>query len=514
MSRSGYAALLLGVLVVGGSLALGVAGRSGGSDAPSAPLAPVPSAGFTVSANGLSPAAASLAWTASTATGFDNYTVRVSNASASGPWTLAAVVTAESSPAAVVSNLEPDGTYWWNVTAYSTTAGILGIGAKTVATYGEVISTLQPGVAYLTSPSNSSDSINLSWTNNATYTPGGSGGITFGAYTVEEVDDGSLSVYATITNPSDRLLDVTNLLSGHSYSFFVNTSDACSGCSPGGRSTTSSNTITAGTATALTATATETRAVVDTGLLVGFTCNPSGGTAPYTFRWNYTNGTTSFVAGSGTSSHVYAEPSTSGYTVRCQVTDHAGDRFVTPAVDVLVNPPPKVVASVGATNVTVGSSLAFRCAGSLGTAPTTAAWTLGDGARLGGSDGYANGSASYGSTGTYVAQCVVTDALGVRATASYAIEVHPKPAFSWVTPELGLLAGLASGVVLAIGVAAARRRDEEAERRTAMSRWVPPTGPASSVRGAKVCPKCGSTNLPIRRTCQACGAPLPRNPEP
>ncbi len=502
-------------LLAAGAVAGTWSSRAAVSVAPaSSPLAGPAAADFAVGEDGLAPAAVSLEWTASTANGFDNYTVKVSNASSSGPWSFAAAVTDEGEPTVVVANLGPGESYWWNVTAYATSAGILGIGAKTTETYGQVLKTTQPTLAYLTSPSNTSDSIELAWTNNATYTPTGTSGISFGSYTIEEIDDGVLHPYATITTESTESEDVTGLQSGHSYSFFVNTSDLCAGCTPGGASTTSSNTLTSGTATALTASIAATRTTVDAGLLTGFTCDPSGGTAPYGFAWNFTNGSAKFVNGTGTESHLFAYPTAAGYDVRCLVTDHAHDTFLTPPVNVVVSSPPKVTATVSALNVTEGASVDFRCTGSYGTDPLTVSWSLGDGAKIPGSGAYANGSASYGATGTYIAQCAVVDAVGVRATESFAVVVHPRPAYGWLTAPLGLLAGVGAGVVLAVAAAATRRSDEESERRSAMSRWIPPTGPASSVHGAKVCSKCGATNVPLRRTCEACGAPLPKAPEP
>jgi len=40
---------------------------------------------------------------------------------------------------------------------------------------------------------------------------------------------------------------------------------------------------------------------------------------------------------------------------------------------------------------------------------------------------------------------------------------------------------------------------------------VPPTDPSRTMSGSKVCGYCQTPNLPIRKTCVACGKPLPRS---
>ena len=469
--------------------------------------APQPAAAFGLGSDGLAPAAISLNWTESTAAEFVNYTVLYSNVSAGGPWRYYTTITAEGSNTLGVDNLVPGATYFWNVTAYAT--GLLGLGG-TSATYSNVYAATQPTLAYLASPANTSTTINLTWTDNATY----GGGIAFSSYAVIEDVDNATGLYSNVTNPSTRALTVTGLPSGSSDSFYVDTYDRCSNCLTPEDSVTQSNVIVAGTATALTAAVSSTRTVVDARVLVGFTCTPSGGTPPYAFAWNFTNGSTSFVAGSGTSSHSFGHASGSGYLVRCQVTDHTGTRFVTAPVTVVVDRDPRVSASVSPVNATTGASVSFRCLGSAGTSPLTVGWTLGDGGTLSGTGDEANCSASYVSAWTYVAHCTVSDTAGGRATASIVVHVSAPGEFAWVTPTVVLGVAALVGLVVALVALVSRRREERADRSSAMARWVPPTGPAATVVGAKICPKCGASNVPLRRTCQACGTPLPRNPSP
>lgn len=459
---------------------------------------------FALGEDGVTPAAISLNWTASTAAEFDNYTVLYSNTSASGPWRFVTAIASETTTSVGVGDLGPGLTYWWNVTAYSTNLVILG----TTAAYSTILQATQPTLAWVTSPAHTTDSINLSWTNNASY----GGVLSFGSYRVVEIDNGVSTTYANLTAVTDNQTTVQPLTTGRSYWFYVDTYDACAACVPSGDSVTESNVVHTGTATALVGAVTATRTTVDAHQLVGFTCTPSGGTPPYTFGWNFTGGDINFTAGSGTTSQAFDRANATGYIVFCQITDHADTSTVPPAVTIVVNRDLRIAATASPLNVTVGSSVAFSCEASRGTAPLSMEWTLGDGAVIPGFGDDANGSASYPSNGTYVAHCSVLDGAGVRATASVLIQVSARAPYAWLTPGVVLGLGSAVGALVAVGMGVTRRRDDLSDQSSAMARWIPPTGPATTVRGAKICPQCGASNVPLRGTCQACGAALPRSP--
>jgi hypothetical protein len=475
-----------------------------GTVAPAAASAP-----FSLEENGISPAAVSLVWAESTAGGFDNYTVLDSTTGPTPPWSVAAVVTTQDAPTTVVSGLGPGIEYWWNVTAYSTSGGILGIGETTTETYSTILPQTQPTLADLTSPANSSTSIDLEWNNNASY----GGGISFGYYAIEEVSSGGSTTVWTNYSETSMSATVGDLTPGSTYYFSVETADciaACDGGSPS-YSVTTSNVVRSGTATELGATISVTRPTVDVGLPDGFDCIPYGGDPPYTFGWNFTNGST-FASGSSATSFSFSEPAIPGYTVTCEVTDSATHKTTYTSL-VLVNPRPVVSVVVSPVNATVGTTVTFRCTAAPGTDPLVVGWELGDGANIANRTGaYANGSASYGSPGTYVARCAATDALGVEAAASVVVHIRAAPPYAWLTAQLVLGLSVAVGAALVLAVLAFRRRNERADRSSAMARWLPPTGPATTVHGAKICPKCGISNVPLRRTCQACGTPLPRSP--
>jgi hypothetical protein len=505
-------AVAAALLVLGPISAVPAIGTGPSSVGTVDPLAGPPAASvrpdaFALGTDGITPAAISLNWSASTAAEFLNYSVFESSQGEAGPWRFITAITAEGTTTVGVANLDPGGTYWWNVTAYSTS--LLGLGG-TVATYSTILDQTQPTLAYLTSPSNTTSSINLVWTNNGTY----GGVLSFGSYAVEEIDNGVSSTAANITVVGDNLTTVTGLLAGHSYWFYIDTYDGCSDCVPSGDSVTESNVVHTGTATPLVGVVRATRTTVDVRQLVGFTCTPSGGTPPYTFGWNFTGGDLNFSAGPGTTSQSYPKANASGELVFCKITDHAGTSYVPPAVTIIVNRDLKIAASASPLNVTTGSSVAFACEASRGTAPLTVGWTLGDGGTLAGIGDDANGSASYSSAGSYVAHCTVTDGAGARADASVVIHVSARSALAWLTPAVVLGLASAAGAALALAVGVLGRRGDRTDQSSAMARWIPPTGPATTVYGAKICPKCGASNVPLRRSCSVCGTPLPRHPGP
>lgn len=155
-----------------------------------------------------------------------------------------------------------------------------------------------------------------------------------------------------------------------------------------------------------------------------------------------------------------------------------------------------------------GSALTFSANASGGAmGPYNYTWHFGDGS-------VAYGPSvrhDYAGTDTFHPTLVVTDALGATASPSLpAVAVTapppPAPALSiWEILAIALLAGLLLGLV-----AYARLRRGESEELRGKAPWVPTTDPNRTVRGVKVCRGCGTANLPIRTTCEACGADLPR----
>ncbi|HEV2448982.1 MAG TPA: PKD domain-containing protein [Thermoplasmata archaeon] len=155
-----------------------------------------------------------------------------------------------------------------------------------------------------------------------------------------------------------------------------------------------------------------------------------------------------------------------------------------------------------------GAKLTFTANATGGAAgPYNYTWTFGDG-----SVGYgASVEHTYSAPNTFHPTLVVTDALGATAAPTLpavAVTTPPPPAPAvsiWEILAIGLVAGLLIGLV-----AYARLRRGESEELRGKAPWVPTTDPNRTVRGVKVCRSCGTANLPIRTTCEACGHDLPR----
>lgn len=457
-----------------------------------------PSAAITLSAPGVSPGAITLSWTGTYDRFFSNYTIAYSASSASGPFVPAGIVTRQTTTELAVGSLSPGTTFWWQVTEYA---------FHRAGATSNVLEVVQPTLAYVTEPVVTSTSITFDWTNNASY----GGLLSFQSYTLyERTNGGGTSLAATITNETTRTTTVTGLATGTGYSFSLNTTD-CIGCGSGSptSSTTSSNTVTAGTLLALSVTISASRPVVDVNQSDLFTCTPSGGQSPFAFEWSV--GGLRFVAGSSSLATTFAPPPQGNMT--CRVMDQLGTQAEV-AMAVTVNPDPTINLNVNQSTADTGEPITFICSASGGTPTITVGWSFGDGSTEYTENG---GSAThaYTTAGTFVPTCTATDAVGVTVASSTNVTIS-SPAAPSPTEELPIwllaVIGAAVGAALALGVWTRRRAPEETKSSEAMSRWVPPVGPKAAMLGTKICPSCGASNAPMLRSCQVCGAGLPRNP--
>lgn len=148
----------------------------------------------------------------------------------------------------------------------------------------------------------------------------------------------------------------------------------------------------------------------------------TGGTAPYSFHWNFGDGTTSTVA---SPNHTYADNGT--YTVTVTVTDASSiSQSATMAVTVTNALP--VADAHGAYTGTTGSSVSFiGSATDAGVTDTTTglsySWNFGNGATA----AVQNPSYTYVSPGTYTITLSVTDKDGGVGTHSTSIVVSGNP---------------------------------------------------------------------------------------
>ncbi len=154
-------------------------------------------------------------------------------------------------------------------------------------------------------------------------------------------------------------------------------------------------------------------------LTVSFTSNVSGGIPPYSYDWEFGDGSKSNAANTV---HIYI---TGGnFAVWLNVNDNGG-RFaqsaflfvnVTPAaVDLVVTPPTDFFADSSGVTVTFTTTVTG------GTPPYTYQWDFGDG----GQSNAANPTHTYPSNGTYTVSVTVTDDRGQVVTHTFAFVVPP-----------------------------------------------------------------------------------------
>lgn len=145
-----------------------------------------------------------------------------------------------------------------------------------------------------------------------------------------------------------------------------------------------------------------------------FSSAVTGGTSPFTYLWDFGDGTTSNLVNP---SHVY-QPGY--YTVKLTVTDSCtpSETAFDDHLSIVVYP----VQVTATSNFACGAAplnVIFTGDAVGGQPPFTWAWTFGDG----GTDTQQNPSHSYLAAGTYTAQLTATDALAVSGTASVTVKV-------------------------------------------------------------------------------------------
>lgn len=361
---------------------------------------------LTLTIAGADPTGIGLTWTPTASASFSTYAVEYSPNGSAGPWETVGLVANQSDSAYGVTDLTPGAAYAWRVVENDATLG---------AQASPVVTETQPAPARLTATVLSSKSIELNWTNTATY----STAVDFTSYTVwESVGTGAPTLVATVNAVSTRFQNVSGLIPSQSYGFQVRTSDCLAGCGGSApvRATSVSNPVNLGPALPLSANLTTARPVVDVDQLDQFTCAPVGGTAPFTYAWNLGNGT--FVGGGEIVSTAFPSPGTG--TVSCRVTD-ASQSQVTAAATTTVALVPSVSASANRTVLEVGFSVEFDAATTLGSPPYTVAWTFGDAS-------YGSGATVthvYAGAGNFVATCVASDATGTSVSAFVTVQVAP-----------------------------------------------------------------------------------------
>lgn len=164
-------------------------------------------------------------------------------------------------------------------------------------------------------------------------------------------------------------------------------------------------------------------------LSVDFSVTPSGGTGPYTFFWNFGDGTSSTDQNP---THIYAQPGQMSVTVT--VTDDVG---ATTTQQLYVNAGIALSVEAQYAPINPGSApftVNFYAFAADGVTPLSFAWDFGDGH----TDVVQNATHIYEQPGSYQAVVVVTDAEGHKTSAALAVVILAPLALDPVRiPDIG-----------------------------------------------------------------------------
>src|SRR5437016_1749395 len=183
--------------------------------------------------------------------------------------------------------------------------------------------------------------------------------------------------------------------------------------------------------TGLIAQTSATPAATTVGLPVTFTCAAIGGTPPYTFSWDFGDGTTGSGAGV---MHSYASAGT--WTATCTVADGAGSQTSSSTV-VHAYATPSVTLALDHAAASPGTRLSFTATATGGSGGYRYHWMFGDGSEA---DGAAV-SHAYGSPGQYTASVIVHDSVGgtvegsVTMTVAYLVAMATESTASATTAD-------------------------------------------------------------------------------
>jgi PKD repeat protein len=193
--------------------------------------------------------------------------------------------------------------------------------------------------------------------------------------------------------------------------------------------------------TPLSARATGTPATGNAPLNVAFTGSATGGTAPYSFSWNFGDGSATSTAQSPT--HTYSSAGT--FTATVTVSDASSPaKTATSSVTTTVNAVGNPLAAAATATPTSGQiplSVGFTGTGTGGTPPYSFSWNFGDGSATSTAQ---NPSHTYTVAGNYTATLTVSDSSSPAASASSTVAIG-------ATPVQGAVPGAPTGLTASAG---------------------------------------------------------------
>src|SRR3989454_5777335 len=162
------------------------------------------------------------------------------------------------------------------------------------------------------------------------------------------------------------------------------------------------------------------------GVTIAFTATSVGGTLPYSYAWNFGDGST----GSGAiTSHSYS--SVGQYSVTVTVTDSTGKTATSSQSVTVAQPNALTAAFTYAPSAPIsGQSVTFTGTASGGTSPHSYNWNLAGTSKTG------NPVSQSFTNGTYTISVTVTDAAGKTATSSQSLTILPASTGSGSVPTL------------------------------------------------------------------------------
>jgi len=412
------------------------------------PRAMVEASGETISYAGIGPTAISLSWTESTDFTFTSYALRESTASPVGPWSVVANIFDKANTTYYFAGLAPGGTEWWEIVYQNTTGS-----RETIPP----LQSTQPPVAFLTVSQTTSTSAQLVWDNNAGY----GGHLAFASYQLmESANEGASSLETDISDVAQHSYTVSDLLASTSYSFYLITTDQCTGCAASFPSPSSSNTVSIQTPGPLTGAISAATNSVEVGEPASFTCAAGGGVPPYAYSWTFGDGAT----GDGAIlSHTYGTPG--GVAISCTATDALGT-IAKASMDVTVGSDPSIIAfTVSPDSLLPGDKVTFNVLVSGGYGGLSYSYTNLPSGCL--STNSTSLSCYPTSSGNYRVTVTVTDRAMESANATTIITVGPQrvlglPQAMGLAIIFGAIVGTSAVVILSVVLTLRRRRGRQA----------------------------------------------------